>query len=63
MIEGDETTLKSILEEKNELKLKLGSNLSELSDYQLNDDDSDKDKLDSDIDENIDGHNKKRKRK
>lgn len=29
MIEGDETTLKSILEEKNELKLKLGSNLSE----------------------------------
>ncbi len=35
MIDGDETTLKSILEEKNEMKQKLGMNYDSISD--LND--------------------------
>lgn len=68
MIEGDETTLKSILEERNELKQKLGSKLgsSDESDYDVAlkiEETSEKfDEADSDHDGAL-GKNKKRKKK
>lgn len=37
MIDGDETTLKSILEEKNELKQKLGSKIGSSDESELDD--------------------------